>query len=204
MASLDRQVLSDEFFEHALVKVRKRVDDERFEHILSVSATAEMLANVYNEDAAKARLAGALHDWDKGLDNKKIAKKAYKLGLDKKIDAFVIENMPQLLHGPTAAASLAKKWPEIPEDVLHAIGVHTTACTNMSELDMIVYVADAIEPTRVYPELDELTSMIGKASLEELYYTVYRYWTVKLILKCRVLHPDTLKIYNDLVFKLSR
>jgi predicted HD superfamily hydrolase involved in NAD metabolism len=196
-------IYSDAFYESTLLRVKKRVDDERFEHILSVSATCELLAKVYGVDEKRARLAGALHDWDKCLSNKKVVKKARKLKLDKKIDPVVIEYMPKLLHGPTAAFSLKKEIPELPDDILHAIEVHTIACQNMSNLDMVLYVADAIEPTRSYPELDELTSLIGKVSLEELFYAVYRAWTVKLILNRRLLHPDTLSIYNSLVKKLT-
>lgn len=204
MIKREISVFSDEFYKHVLKKVKKRVDSKRYEHILSVSSTAKMLAEVYNQDVLSARLAGALHDWDKGLSDKKVIKKAKKLGLDSSIDQFVLNNLPKLLHGPTAAISLKKKWTKIPDDILHSVAVHTTACKDMNKLDMIIYVADAIEPTRNYPELDELTSMIGRVSLEELYFTVYRYWTVKLILRSSVLHPDTIEIYNNLVFKLTK
>ena len=39
-------IYSDAFYESTLLRVKKRVDDERFEHILSVSATCELLAKV--------------------------------------------------------------------------------------------------------------------------------------------------------------
>ena len=106
--------------------------------------------------------------------------------------------MPQLLHGPTAAAELANRFPDMPKSVINAIKVHTTADVVMSDMDKIIYVSDAIEPTRQYPELEELTSMIGNVALHELYVTVYKYWTIKLIERNKVLHPNTINIWNHL------
>lgn len=191
--------LSKEFYEEMKAEVKTRVSEKRFEHIKSVAKTAKQLGEVYGCDAQKCRLAGILHDWDKGLSNEEEIAKAKKYHLDGEISEFVINEMPQLLHGPTAAAELHERFANFPEDVLHAIDVHTTACLEMNDLDMILYIADAIEPTRQYPELEEITSMVGKVSLFELYFTVYCYWTIRLLQRKKALYPATIEIYNNLV-----
>lgn len=196
-------VLSDEFFDEMKMSVKRRVSKKRFEHIKYVSKVCKYMAEVYGADAKKARLAGILHDWDKNLDNEEIQEKCRDLGIVDEVGRFVYDNMPQLLHGPTAAFELKKLYPDIPDDVLHAIYVHTTACIDMSDLDKILYVADAIEPNRAYDELRELQELVGHVSLHELYKTVYVYWTLKLVEHRVVLHPQTIEIYNDLVLEES-
>lgn len=186
------------FFELLEKEVKKRVSEKRFLHIKNVSSTAEWLAKTYEEDTWDAKIAGILHDWDKGLSNDEVKEKVKKYNSKIKVDPWVVENMPQLLHGPTAAAELANLYPQLPHDVLRAIYYHTTATCDMAKLDMIIYVADAIEPTRQYSELEELTGMVGSSSLEALYANVYKYWTCKLIENNKLLHPDTIKIYNHI------
>lgn len=196
--------LSKEFYKEMKEEVQTRVSEHRFEHIVSVAKTAKWLGKVYGVDPKKCRLAGILHDWNKGLTVQEEQEMARKYGLDAELGDLVIDEMPHLLHGPTAAACLAERFPDMPKDVLHAVAVHTTACENMSELDMIVYVADAIEPTRDYDELEELTNSVGNVTLFELFCNVYRLWTIKLILQNRLMYPKTIEIYNDLVAKSNQ
>ena len=59
---------SDEYFEARRAELAERVGPRRFSHSLGVSQTAEQLAEVYGADAGEARIAGLLHDWDKGYD----------------------------------------------------------------------------------------------------------------------------------------
>ena len=196
--------LSDEFIAARLEDVSKRVKPKRFRHIEGVADTAARLAKVYGVDERKARLAGVLHDWDKGLRNGEIRDRIYDLGIEADVDAWIVENMPEVLHGPTAATALSREFPEIPDDVLTAIWRHTTAATDMSDLDKVLYVADALEPSRKFKDIDGLRSLIGEVTLDELFYEVYRFWTVSLIRNDVVLHPDTIRIWNDLAYDRSK
>ena len=60
---------SDAFYEARRDELEKRVGPRRFKHSLGVSETAEKLARVYGADETAARVAGLLHDWDKGYDD---------------------------------------------------------------------------------------------------------------------------------------
>lgn len=192
---------SKEFYKQMKGEVKERVSEERFEHIKSVAKTAKKIAKVYGCDYKLARLAGILHDWDKDLSDKEIVAKCEKFGIVDQLGQWNVANMPRLLHGPTAACELKKRFPDMPYEVISAISVHTTADVDMDEMDMIIYVADAIEPTRSYPELEELWDLVGKVSLFELYKTVYKYWLERLIEKNRVLHSNTIEIWNNLANK---
>ena len=112
--------------------------------------------------------------------------------------------MPNVLHGITAAKALGREYPAIPADVLQAIDRHTTAADDMTPLDMVLYVADAIEPGRVFGRIDELRSLVGEVSLEELYFHTYEYWVFLLLERRKPLHPDTIRIWNANVSRLKR
>ena len=102
--------------------------------------------------------------------------------------------MPRVLHGITAAAALGRDFPQIPQDVLQAIARHTVAAEHMEPLDMVLYIADAIEPNRQFGRIDELRARVGKATLEELYFETYEYWVFLLFERRKPLHPDTIRI----------
>lgn len=185
---------SDAFYEARKHDVEQRLKPERFKHALGVADTAQSLARLYGVDELKARLAGLLHDWDKNYDNEGIRRRVKELGLS--IDPSVFEEMPQLLHGPTAAAALARDYPQIPRDVIEAIARHTTGAIDMTDLDMVVYVADGLEPGRAYQGVPALRDLVGKVSLEELYLEVFRHVLLHLIERHKRVHPHSIEVWN--------
>ena len=193
--------LSDEFFEARAAELATRVSEKRLAHIKGVANAAAMLAQRYGEDVRKARLAGLLHDWDKGYDNPGIWARVEELACADELDPWVIRNMPQVLHAHTAARALRRDFPQIPADIIQAIDRHTTAALDMTRLDMIVYVADAIEESRQFGRIDELRAAVGNVDLEELFFLTYEYWTFLLFERRKQLHPDTIKVWNMLVAK---
>lgn len=197
-------VLSDQFYSERAKELKDRVSEKRLAHIEGVAKCAVMLAQVYGIDERKARLAGLLHDWDKGYRNNAMRERVCDLGLDSSLDPWVVANLPEVLHGPTAAAALSRSFPEIPPDVIHAIEVHTVACKDMSDLDKIIYVADAIEPNRNYDGVDAIRAEVGKVQLDDLYRDVYKHWLSVLLEKEVVMHPDTIDIWNEMVYDGSR
>ena len=84
--------------------------------------SAEALARVYGADKTAARMAGLLHDWDKGYDDPGILARADELGME--LDAE-LSAMPRVLHGLTAAVALGRAFPELPPKVLAAVERHT-------------------------------------------------------------------------------
>lgn len=193
---MDTSALTDEFYQARREDLKGRVDERRLLHIDGVASTAQKLAEVYGVDVAEARLAGLLHDWDKNMDDDRIRARARELDMEDELGTWVIDNMPLVLHGPTAAKALHAQFPEIPGTVIDAIRKHTTASTDMTDLDKVIYIADAIEPSRRFDIVDELRALIGEVPLDELYYDVYKFWTIALVQHDKVLHPDTMKIWN--------
>ena len=188
------EALSAAFFEARERDLERRLGRRRFEHTLGVADTAARLARLYSVDERKARLAGLLHDWDKNYDDEGIRTRVQELGLT--VDPYVFEEMPQLLHGPTAAAALAREFPCLPRDVVQAVERHTAGAVGMTDLDMVVYVADALEPGRDYAGLDEIRALVGKVPLEELYLATFRQVFMNLVERRKRIHPQSIEIWN--------
>ena len=123
-AQPEERALTGEFFEARKAELAERVSEKRFTHAMGVVKAADKLARTYGVDVRRARLAGLLHDWDKGYDDEGIRERAREVGIS--VDPWIFEHQPRLLHGPTAAAALGRAFPQIPADVLQAIDRHTT------------------------------------------------------------------------------
>lgn len=189
-----QDALSKEFYDARKREMEERVTPKRFKHIKGVAKTAKYLAKVYGLDESKAKLAGLLHDWDKNYDDDGIRARAHEVGLQ--VDPLVLEKMPQTLHGMTASRALRRDFPSIPEDVLQAVDRHTTAAPGMTDLDMVVFIADCLEPGRTFGRCDELRGLIGQVCLEELFFQVQGYWITLIIDRGRTMHPSTIETWN--------
>ncbi len=126
-------------------KLQHYIDKDRYQHTLGVMYTAAALAMAYHYDMDKAMLAGLLHDCAKNVPHDK------KIELCKKhhVEITDIEREnPFLLHAKVGAIIAKKKYDVKDEEILHAISVHTTGAPAMGTLDMILFIADYIEPGR--------------------------------------------------------
>lgn len=118
----------------------------------------------------------------------------YSVGADSFMPEELIKKMPRLLHGATAALALGVQFPNIPSDVLKAVINHTTGNVRMSHLDMVIYIADAIDPSRDYPGYDDIVDLIGKICLEDLFVKTYTEATIAVLRKGKPLHPQTIDV----------
>ena len=174
-------------------KLEKRLTDYRFLHSISVADTAASLAKTYGVDVQEARIAGLLHDWDKHYSDDELIKRARQF----RIPIIDYEDdMAALLHAQTGAAALKREFPELSKAVLQAVARHTAAAPDMSDLDMVVYIADMIEPLRTQGNLTTLRAMVGKGSLEELFIKAYEITMRHLVTRHRFIHPDSLAVWN--------
>ncbi|OFK24303.1 bis(5'-nucleosyl)-tetraphosphatase (symmetrical) YqeK [Olsenella sp. HMSC062G07] len=170
----------------------------RFEHSLSVALTAESLACAYGVDPFAARCAGILHDWDKVLSPSEQLEAARKFDVDLGVDLALV--LP-LLHGLTAARRLATLYPELPREVFRAIELHTLGSADMTPLDMVVFVADAIEPTRrASADIEEVRTMVAAgAPLDAVFERMFVAGIAYVLKTRRYLYTGTIDTYNQLV-----
>lgn len=168
----------------------------RLDHTLSVAACAEHLAVLYNVDPFLSRVAGLLHDWDKVVPPRELMARARRFGIDPGVP---LESVEPLLHGMVAARELPDVYPHLPHEVWHAIACHTSAAEDMNPLDMVLFVADGIEPLRRESDgIRQTRELVGRASLEDVFWNAFVGGIVYVLEGGRYLYPHTIDIYNSL------
>ncbi len=185
-----------ELFEDARARLQKRLKPSRYQHSLGVSQTAEQLARIYGVDCDDAAIAGLLHDWDKALPVKELKRICKKEGLASK---FTRKHVTGVLHAFTAPMSLRREFPWLSDAQLQAIERHTCGHEDMEPLDMVVFVADAIEPARDFEGVEALREVVGRVSLDELYMRTFASSLSGLVSAGRTVYPRSLEVWNALV-----
>ena len=176
------------------VRAHLAAKPKRLAHTLSVAETASRLASAYGVDATLAVAAGLLHDWDKAESPSELVRRARAQGVDLGVELDLVR---PLLHGILAARELPARYPELPREVFRAIEVHTTAAEELSPLDMVVFVADVIEPLRpATPGIERVRSLVGASSLEDLFWASFTGGIVYVLEGGRYLYPGTVDVYN--------
>ncbi len=183
-----------------MLDVRMAADTHRRNHTLGVARTAARLAEVYGVDPFLAEAAGLVHDWDKVLEPSELLARAAQYGVRV---AGSPANARAVLHGPVAAVELPQLFGELPDSVFQAVARHTTAAPDMSDLDMVVFVADAIEPMRRGDYADALRAEVGEVPLARLFFDCFSQGLTYVISTGRYLYPTALDIYNTYALALN-
>ena len=165
-------------FIHNSEEIKRIVDaalssmsDKRRLHTEGVIKVAEQLATRYGADKNKAVFASKCHDLFRGKEVSELNALIEQYGLPEKYF-----NNPNLAHGKLAAAFLEKDLGVDDQEIIDAVSYHTTGRAGMSILEKIVFIADATEPGRDYPGVDEIRkaveSDIDRACLMSLEGTI--------------------------------
>ena len=135
-------------------RLKKELDAARYAHTLGVEKTAREMAEKFGVDEEKAALAGLLHDCAKCLPLPEMQRICREHALTQ--DTSLLES-GNLLHSIAGAYLAGSQYHMNDPDVLQAIACHTTGKVGMTELDMAVFLADKIEPSRApYPSLEQV------------------------------------------------
>ncbi len=192
--------------------ISQRLGEYRAKHVLSTEEEAVRIASVYlPENIEKVRISALLHDITKEYDVKYQLQILSDIGI---IIDNVILNSPKVFHAITAAALIPVEFPEYnDEDIISAVKHHTCGHKDMSLLDMIIYLADYIEPLRSFEDCQKLREYFWsgvnnatdeKARLLHLYKTMVLSFdlTIKnLIAEGDVVAPMTFEARNAFVLK---
>lgn len=176
--------------------LREKLDDYRFLHSLNVAESARVLASMYGGDEDKAYFAGLVHDVMKN------ATKEEQLQIMEKGDIILSrteKNNPKLWHAMAGEAYLRTELGITDKEVLSAVRYHTTGKEGMSLLDKIVYIADYISAERNYPDVDVMRELALTKSLDEAALYALKYSFVSLSKEERLIHPDSVDYYNELI-----
>lgn len=151
--------------------IERNFSEKRKAHTYAVRDLALKLAEKYEIDKEKVETAALFHDMFRGVPEQSINCYVKHLGLDKKY----LDN-PNLAHGKIAALIMERDYGIKDKDVINAVRYHTTGRPAMSDIEKIIYIADATEPNRTYPKVELLRKLsfqnLDKAILESLIHTI--------------------------------
>ncbi len=174
------------------------LSDYRAKHTLSVAEVARDLAILHGENPEKAYIAGLLHDIAKEYSDEEIL--FYLRKYNYPDDKYEVIN---LNHAMVSKLVAAEVYGITDEKILTAIEHHTFGTVGMTKLEMIVSLADVIEPRRNFKgEFKELMDIVReKAQVDIIDAYIYK-------LECLIkdfnrqgkeVEGSTLEIYNDLI-----
>ncbi len=151
--------------------IERNMTEKRQIHTYAVAEEARRLALRYGADMEKAELAALFHDFFRGVPEKILNSYVRHLGLDS-----VYLDSANLAHSKIAAYIMERDYQIQDQDIINAVSYHTTGRANMSKLEKIIYLADAIEPNRSYPGIEEIRELacqdLDKACLKSLEHSI--------------------------------
>lgn len=140
-----------------LKKLETMLTPKRFAHSVGASETAERLAKKYGADSEKAKIAGLVHDCAKNIPKEEMVEMCERLGvvLDEET-----KNQLSLVHADLGAKLCQTEFGITDPEIISAVKYHTLGKPGMTLVEKIVFLSDAIEPTR--------TDHVGLTELREL------------------------------------
>ncbi len=176
--------------------LRKRLTNDRFEHVLRVTELAKSLAKKYGVSTHDAEQAALLHDIAKCTEKDQL----YRLIQESDEDQRLLDFHHELWHGPVGALIAQQEFGVENEDVLRAVRYHTTGRANMSTLEKVIFVADLIEPGRKFPGVEQLRE-IANESIEAAMEASICHSIGYLLSKRAAIYPDSFDCYNAYMLK---
>jgi len=178
-------------------KVQTLLPEKRWNHVLRVVDMSKKLARIHGINSHKAEIAAYLHDVSKFFsledmknfvwDNEHV--KDYQIG--------------ELLHGFAGAIYARNRFRIEDMDILNAIRYHTIGRKGMSDLEKLIYIADAVEEGRVYPGVKEMRKVAYKSLDGAILMEVNR--KIEYLIKSdAVIHPSSIEMRNWLLGKVKK
>lgn len=175
--------------------IDKNLSEKRRAHVYGVVETAKKLAEKYGCDINKAETAALFHDMFRSTPVGVLNMYIRQLELD---DSYL--DNANLAHGPIAAVIMKRDYGIDDQDLFNAVKYHTTGRAGMSTLEKVIYLADAIEPGRDYPDVDKVRKL-AEISLEKACLFSMEHSINYIRERGLFLHEDTIKARDYLLEK---
>ncbi len=179
--------------------LKRKLPRKRYIHSIGVCETAAWLAEKYEVDREKAKIAGLLHDYAKYLT--KHEAREYIRHFNIIIDEVMEENI-DLAHGLIGAELIKNEFEINDKEILDSIRFHTTGRNEMTKLEKVIYLADYIEPNRKYPGVDDIRN-IAHENLDKAVLMALDNSIIHVISRGRSIHIDSILARNEMLKKLS-
>lgn len=174
-------------------KLKTVLSEKRFIHSLNVAATARELARLHGLNETQCEMAGLIHDCAKCMPLQTLQRIAreHRLLLDKE----TLSNA-NLLHGPVGAVLAETEYGIHDPNILSAVRCHTTGRIGMMPADMVLFLADKIEPgRRSYPALESVREL-AKTNLVRATICSLRSTQIHVIQQKNTPHPSSQRVID--------
>ena len=179
-------------------KLKNMLSSHRWRHSVGVQKKAVELARLHEVDVHKASTAGLLHDCAKSLSEADMRKMVGKK--DNEIEHWGQE----LLHAPAGAVLADQVFEVKDQEILSAIRKHTLGGPKMTDLEKVIYLADFIEPGRVFPGRERIEKKAFE-SLDEGILEAAKQTISYLVGRDKPIHLAVVEMRNQLLSsKLER
>lgn len=176
-------------------EIKDILSKKRYEHSIRVLETAISLGKIYKADLSKVAIASLLHDYAKEFKRDDLINLSKEHFYDETKDYL---SNAEILHSYIGTYFAKEKFNITDSEILNAIKYHTTGRRDMSVVEKIVYLADAIEPKRDYPYVEKIRDLslinLDKAILLEVNKKIEY-----LLKENHVIHVNSVEMRNWLL-----
>jgi len=169
------------------------------EHCMDVGTEARRIALIFNADATAAEMAGWLHDISAVIPN------GERISMAKQLQIEVLpeeEEFPMIIHQKLSKVMARDIFNITDQEILNAVGCHTTLRSNSTLLDQVLFVADKIswDQKGIPPYINELKRNLRESLTHAAFAYIHFLWERKDTLK--VIHPWLRDAFLDLKDKV--
>jgi len=179
------------------LSANQRLDTAK--HCMDVGKEARRIALLFNADPIAAEIAGWLHDISAVFPSNVRIDVARQLQIDVLPEE---DSFPMIIHQKISRVMARDLFNITDQNILDAIGCHTTLKSNSTLLDQVLFVADKIswDQNGVPPYIDELNRNLQVSLLHGAFAYINYLWERKETLK--VIHPWLRDAYEELQVKV--
>ncbi len=181
--------------EEMIERLRLTQSEHRFRHSLGVADEARRLAPLFGVDGEKAYIAGLLHDCAKNFTDEQVNSYCEKYGVV--LDPYC-KTEKVLIHAFLGATVAKEDYGIDDPEILSAIYFHTTAKSDMTPLEKLIYIADMTEPSRDLAQSAMLRETV-KTDIDGALIFAIDSSITHVIKKGSLIHPNSVFARNYLI-----
>jgi len=166
------------------------------EHSIRVGNEARKIAEQFHVAISSAEIAGYLHDISAVFANDVRIQVSRALGIEVLPEE---ETFPMIIHQKISREMARDLFQIHDQEILNAVGCHTTLRKNATTLDKVLFVADKIEwdQTGSPPYLEQIVQQLDQSLDHAAFKYIDYLWRQRENL--RVVHPWLRDAYYDLI-----
>lgn len=157
--------------------LRENLSQKRYNHVVAVAKTCEMVLEHYNcnnyvktwNGISAGLFCGLAHDIARELDEKQWFEICDKNNVAYDEDE---KSFPVLLHGYVSAIMINEMTEGLPQSWVRAIELHTLGDSEMDDLALALFIADYIEPNRTYLTDDQRKEFLSCPTIQRCAYAI--------------------------------